>query len=257
MKMKGKALPTIAPNLRAATMTADLVTRTKVVFDTKYFFCPSGQEHLMPCIFLTLHLCIKFFFLSIHCLNVTTWVMCQHCMELDQQLPSFITLLTFAFDYISSKERIMFRLFQDLTEHFMTGAGCPKSSARHRAISSNEPLPQSNLAHCPFLWPASDRLTAHAFCETNLTLPRPLFFTLVSSSLSFHSWIISFIPVINFQVFLFFVFSLLSVFQEHQRKLKFCPVWRLLSPFSVHSFSSPSTYYRLLYCVPSTITCIR
>ena len=93
--------------------------------------------------------------------------------------------------------------------------------------------------------------------KTNLTLPRPLFFTLVSSSLSFHSWIISFIPVINFQVFLFFVFSLLSVFQEHQRKLKFCPVWRLLSPFSIHSFSSPSTYYRLLYCVPSTITCIR
>lgn len=139
----------------------------------------------------------------------------------------------------------------------MTGAGCPKSSARHRAISSNKPLPQSNLAHCPFLWPASNRFTAHEFCETNLTLPRPLFFTLVSSSLSFHSWIISFIPVINFQVFLFFVFSLLSVFQEHQRKLTFCPVWRLLSPFSIHSFSSPSTYYRLLYCVPSTITCIR
>ena len=63
MKMKGKTLPTIAANLRAATMTADLMTRTKVVFDTKHFFCPSGQEHLVPCIFLTLHLCIKFVYI--------------------------------------------------------------------------------------------------------------------------------------------------------------------------------------------------
>ena len=63
MKMKGKALPTIAPNLRAATMTADLVTRTKVVFDTKHFFCLGGQEHLVPCIFLTLHLRIKFVYI--------------------------------------------------------------------------------------------------------------------------------------------------------------------------------------------------
>ena len=140
----------------------------------------------------------------------------------------------------------------------MTGVGCPKSSARHKAISSNEPLPQFNLAHClSYGLHLIDSLFMR-FHETNLTVPRPFFFSLVSSSLSSHSWIISFIPVINFQVFFFFFFffSLLSVFQEHQRKLTFCPTWRLLSPLSIHSFSSPSTYYRLLCCVSSTVTCI-
>ena len=105
----------------------------------------------------------------------------------------------------------MSRLFQDLTEQFMTGVGCPKSSARHKAISSNEPLPQFNLAHClSYGLHLIDSLLMR-FHETNLTLPRPFFFSLVSSSLSSYSWIIAFIPVINFQVFFFLLLTVVSL----------------------------------------------
>lgn len=83
---------------------------------------------------------LKMFFHIYSCLNLSTWVMCQHCMALDQQLPSLITLLMFAFDCISTKDRIMFCLFWHLTEHFQIGVDCLKSSTRHTAISSNYPV---------------------------------------------------------------------------------------------------------------------
>ena len=141
----------------------------------------------------------------------------------------------------------------------MTGVGCPKSSARHEAISSNEPLPQFSLAHClSYGLHLTDSLLM-LFHETNLTLPRPFFFSLVSSSLSSHSWIISFIPVINFQ-FLFFLLLLTIVsLPGASEKIDILPSLEtsisIVHPF-IHSFSSPSTYYRLLCCVSSTITCI-
>lgn len=94
MQMKGRELPTIAPNLGAAMITADLVPRTKAVFDIGYFLSLHCQKHLVPHIFLTLHSGINIF-ISLHCLNVTTWVMCQHGMELDQQLPSLMTANTY------------------------------------------------------------------------------------------------------------------------------------------------------------------
>lgn len=90
------------------------------------------------------------FFTSICCLNITTWVMYQHCMELDQQLSLLITLLMFAFDCISTKEKIMSYLSEDITKHFRIGVGRLKSSARRRAISSNT-LCFSSVWHAAFL----------------------------------------------------------------------------------------------------------
>lgn len=124
-------------------------TRTQGIEENVHFLSPSCQEHLVPCLFLTLHSCIEIFFFYIYsCLNISTWVMCQHCMALDQQLPSLITLLMFAFDCLSTKDGIMFYLFWAMTEHFQIGVDCLKSSARHRAISSNYPVLQFSLAHC-------------------------------------------------------------------------------------------------------------
>lgn len=75
----------IASNLREATTIADLVPTTKVAFDIGHFLC--CQEHLVPCLSLLCIHVLNFFFTSIHCLNITTWVMCQRCTELAQQLP--------------------------------------------------------------------------------------------------------------------------------------------------------------------------
>lgn len=61
---------------------------------------------------------------------------------------SLITLLMFAFDLTSTKERIMFQLFQALIGQLRIGVGYFKPSARHRAIPSNYPLLQFSWSHC-------------------------------------------------------------------------------------------------------------
>lgn len=92
-QMKGKALPTIAPNLRAATMIADPCRGPRLSLTLDTSSAPVAKSIWSHAFSL---LCIPAlnFFISIHCLTITTWIMCQHCMELDQQLPSLITLLT-------------------------------------------------------------------------------------------------------------------------------------------------------------------
>lgn len=229
IQMKGKALPTIAPNLREAMMTADLVPRLSLTLYTS--LSPSCQEHLVPCLFLTLHSCIEVSVFYIYsCLNISTWVMCQHCMALDQQLPSLIALLMFTFDCLSTKDRIMFCLFWDMTEHFQIGVDCLKSSTRHRAISSNYPVLQFSLAHC---FSYGMHLRDSSFHETTL-VPITFSFPLVIRLLSFS--FLEYYFLHSSAELLVFLCLIWSVFQEHHKELKCCASSIYLHFAFIHSF---------------------
>lgn len=176
---------------------------------------------------------LKFFFYIYSCLNISTWVMCQHCIALDQQLPSLITLLMFAFDCISTKDRIMFYLFWDMTEHFQIGVDCLKSSTRHRAISSNYPVLQFSLAHC-FSYGMHLRDSSSMHFHETMLMPITFSFPLVIRLLFFP--FLEYYFLHSSDEFLVFLCLIWSVFQEHHKELKFCASSIYLHFAFIHSF---------------------
>lgn len=152
----------------------------------------------MPCIFLTLHSCIKLFYIST--LSITTWVMCQHCVQLDQQLPSLITLLTFAFDCAPTRERRMAHLLDGGYDRTLSGwCGLPPVMGWARRPDLQLASASFSLVPC---FSQGDVPLMHSH-ETLLMLPLlPVFFPVMVKGPFFAScsWIISSILGINFRL---------------------------------------------------------
>lgn len=150
---------------------------------------------------------------------------------------SLITLL-FAFDLTSTKERIMFQLFQDLIGQIRIGVAYFKPSARHRAIPSNYPLLQFSWAHCFYYdLHLRDSLSTH-FRETALMPPINVFLPLVIRVLFFPLLDYFFHSSDEHLVFLCFIWL---VFQEHHRELIF---WS--SHFYLHFSFIHSSFHRIM-----------
>ena len=140
--------------------------------------------------------------------------MCQHYMELEQQLPSRITLLMFAFDWITTKERIMSQLFEDKNT---SGLGWAASNNQRGVEPSRLPL-EFSLARCLShgLRPR-DSPSTH-FHKTAFTPPITFCFPLVIRPLLFLLLENVFYSSDELLVFLCLI-RLVS--QEHHRELTF------------------------------------
>lgn len=128
-------------------VTEDLVPRTKVGPDTGHS-APIAKSIWSHAFSLVCVPALKRF-VSLPCLNITTWVVRQHCVQLHQQLPSLITPLTLAFHSTSTRERRERRTFHWSEAMKTLSDGCGLPQVTGWAGSPGLPLASASVSAAP------------------------------------------------------------------------------------------------------------